>query len=130
MSFVTPTAAPAKSLPFASLAEFGNSMDFSISFMVISPLSLKSSSTKGSFSILYCFMISRDSSMLISIGAVLRFSLVITSSIFLVMSFSNLISRFVSIPTNVFDPSTMGTPDILYLSISSRASATIWSLDK
>ena len=68
--------------------------------------------------------------MLISIGAVLRFSLVITSSIFLVMSFSNLISLFVRIPTRVFEASTIGTPDILYLSISSNASATIWSLER
>ena len=52
ISPVIPTPAPTKSLSFSSLAEFGYCLVFSISFIVIRPLSLPSSSTIGSFSTL------------------------------------------------------------------------------
>ena len=47
-----PTAAPARSLPCESCADAGYLIDFSISLIVISPVSLKSLSTIGSFSFL------------------------------------------------------------------------------
>ena len=52
MSSVTPTAAPQRSLPWLSVAELGNLIFFSMSFIVISPFRYPSLSTIGSFSIL------------------------------------------------------------------------------
>ena len=54
VSEVIPTAAATNRRPCSSLAEFGNSMTFSMSLMVINPAKHPLSSTKGNFSIL-CF---------------------------------------------------------------------------
>ena len=83
MSLVTPIEAPHKSLPFSSLAAFGKALAFSISFIVISPFRLFSSSTKGSFSILCCFNISNASVNVVPSFAVTNGLFVITSETFL-----------------------------------------------
>ena len=60
----------------------------------------------------------------------IRFSLVIASSIFLVKSVSNLISLFVRIPISLSCSSTIGTPDIRYLPIRESASPRVLSFVK
>ena len=57
----------------------------------------------------------------------MRFSFVITSDILALKSVRKRISRLVMIPTSLPLPSTIGTPEILNLPISSSASATMWS---
>ena len=125
-SFVMPIAAPARSLPLESFAEFGYFTDFSISFIVISPLRLPFLSTMGSFSILCVIRIFLASSRVVPSGAVIRFSLVITYFIGFEKSVSNLKSRFVSIPTSL-PFSVIGTPEILYFPIISSASCKVCS---
>ena len=83
MSLVIPTEAPHKSLPLLSLAALGYAFAFSISFIVINPFKLFSSSTKGSFSILCFFNISKASSKVVPSFAVINGLFVITSLIFL-----------------------------------------------
>ena len=79
ISLVIPTDAPQRSLPFESFAAFGYALTFSISFIVISPFKLLSLSTKGNFSILWVFNISKASSKVVPSGAVTNGLLVITS---------------------------------------------------
>ena len=124
---VIPTAAPARSLPCESCADAGYLIDFSISFIVISPLNLNSSSTIGSFSFLALPRIFLASSRVIPTGAVTRFSLVIHSLIGLEKSSSNLRSLLVIIPTSFLSSSVIGTPEILNLPISSLASCNVLS---
>ncbi|OQA07627.1 MAG: hypothetical protein BWY65_01813 [Firmicutes bacterium ADurb.Bin373] len=123
VSDVTPTAAATIKRPLLSFAALGYWRVFSISFIVISPRSINLSSTIGSFSILYFFRISFAWSTVVPCGAVTRFSFVITSSTFLVKSRSKRRSRLVRIPTS-FPFTVIGTPDIRYLSINTRASLT------
>ena len=62
--------------------------------------------------------------MVVPTGAVTRFSLVMTSSMRWVKSERKRMSRLVRMPTSL--PSRqIGTPEILYLPISSLASATM-----
>ena len=126
---VIPTPAPQSSLPFASLAEFGYLICFSISLMVIKPFKLKSSSTMGSFSFLALARIALASSRVIPSFAVTSPSEVMESLIFLEKSVSNFRSRLVMIPTS-FRPSVIGTPEMRNLAISSLASARVCSGDK
>ena len=87
---------------------------------------MKSSSTMGSFSLRALARIALASSSVMPSLAVMRFSLVMDSLIFLLKSVSNLRSRFVMIPTS-FLPSVIGTPEILNLAISSSASLSVCS---
>ena len=80
---VIPTPAPHKSLPCSSFAASGYLIVFSISFIVISPLRLKLSSTIGSFSFLASARIFLASSSVIPSLAVISPSEVIDSLIFL-----------------------------------------------
>ena len=57
-------------------------------------------------------------------SAVTRFDFVITSDNFLLLSFSNLKSRFVTIPIRTFLLLTIGIPPILYSLIQFLASET------
>ena len=79
MSLVTPTDAPHNNLPFSSFAAFGKAFTFSISLIVINPFKLLSSSTKGSFSILCFFNISRACSNVVPSPDVISGLFVITS---------------------------------------------------
>ena len=126
---VTPTPAAHTSLSLASFAESGYLICFSISLIVISPVRLPSASTIGSFSFLAEARIFLASSSVMPSLAVTRPSLVIDSFIFLEKSVSNLRSLLVIIPTS-FLPSVIGTPDILYLAITSLASAKVCSGDR
>jgi hypothetical protein len=110
----TSMAAPTLSLPLASLQALGNFSTFSISFIVISPFKMKFLFTIGNFSILFLCNIFLASSRVVPSGAVIKFSLVIISAIFNLLSSSskNLISRLVKIPTNLFSLFTMGIPEI------------------
>ena len=94
--------------------------------MVIKPLSMPLPSTMGSFSILCFLKISCASVSVVPSGAVTRFSLVITSLIFLEKSVSNRKSRLVKMPTSL-PFSQMGTPEIRYLPIKLSASSNVRS---
>ena len=83
-SFVIPRAAPQRSLPCKSFAEFGYLICFSISFIVIRPFKLPDLSTIGSFSTLAFASIFFASSKVIPSKAVTKLSFVIHSEIFLV----------------------------------------------
>ena len=126
---VMPTAAPQSRRPCSSLADNGYLMVFSISLMVIRPLRLKSSSTIGSFSFLDFARIAFASSSVTPTFAVIRFSLVMDSLIFLVKSVSNFRSRFVIIPTS-FPFSVIGTPEIRNFAIRLLASSRVCSGDR
>ena len=123
---VIPTAAPQRSLPCSSFADNGYLICFSISFIVINPFKLKSSSTIGSFSFLALAKIALASSSVIPSLAVINPSDVIESLINLEPSVSNFKSRLVIIPTNFF-PTTIGTPEILNFAIKSLASFNVCS---
>ena len=124
-SGVAPMAAPTSRRPFSSRAELGYTVAFSMSLMVMRPLRWFSSSTMGSFSILWRRRISLASSSVTPSLAVTRLSLVITLSTNWLMSVSNFMSRLVIIPMSL--PSLqMGTPEMRYLAMSSSASASVW----
>jgi hypothetical protein len=98
-SRIGPTAAPTTRRPLSSLVAFGCCRIFSRSLMVISPRSLPRSSTIGSFSILCFCRIFSASSRLVPTGAVIRFSLVITSWMGRSKLVSKRMSRLVRMPT-------------------------------
>ena len=121
---VIPTPAPQRRRPCSSFADCGYLICFSISLIVISPLRLKSLSTIGSFSFLAFARIFLASSRVIPSGAVIRFSEVMDSLIFLLKSVSNFKSRLVIIPTR--RPSfVIGTPEIRNFAIRLSASASV-----
>ena len=126
---VIPSAAPHSRRPLESLEESGYLICFSISLIVISPLRLKLSSTIGSFSFLAFARIFFASSSVIPSFAVMRFSEVMDSLIFLLKSSSNFRSRFVMIPTS-FPFSVIGTPEIRNFAIRLFASSSVLSGDK
>ena len=99
-----------------------------MSLIVIKPSNLPSL-TNGNFSILCCCNSSSASSKVVPTGAVIKFSLVITSEILIEKSSIKRKSRFVKIPTNVLSSSllTIGTPEIRYLPINASASYTLSS---
>ena len=121
-SAVTPMAAPHSRRPFLSLAELGYLVLFSISLMVIRPHSSYLSFTMGSFSMRWRARMALASSSVVPTGAVIRFSLVITSPIWRLSSVSKRRSRLVRMPTRRLF-SVMGTPLMRYLLIISLASA-------
>ena len=123
-SSVAPMAAPTSRRPFSSRAELGYTVAFSMSLMVIRPLSRNSSSTMGSFSILWRRRICLASSRVVPSLAVTRFSLVITLSMSWSISTSNFMSRLVMMPISL-PWSQIGTPEMRYLAISSSASARV-----
>ena len=126
LSGPTPTAAPHRSLPMRSLDAVGYFSIFSMSFIVISPRSLNSLSTTGSFSILYLWRSSFASSSVVPSPTVMSF-------FFGVMICSTLKSRFfskrrslkVTIPRRVSSSFVTGRPVMFCLSMISRASATL-----
>ena len=98
LSEVIPTPAPTSNLPVLSFAAYGWLDNFRISPKVISPISLPFLFTTGNFSILFLEKMSAAFLRSVPSGAVIRFSFVITFSTVLLISFSNLKSRLVSIP--------------------------------
>ena len=127
MSFVTPIAAAQSRRPWESFAELGYFTTFSMSFMVMRPLSRKSASTMGSFSILWRRSISFASSSVVPSRPVTRPSLVMTSRIGRLMSSSNFMSRFVMMPMSLPPSSTMGTPEMRNLPMRASASPMVLS---
>ena len=95
----------------------------------MSPLRQPLPSMIGSFSILNFLSISCASSSVVPSGAVTRFSLVIAYLIFLEKSVSKRKSLFVMMPLSLPSSSVIGTPLILYLPMSSSASARVCSSD-
>ena len=83
--------------------------------------------TTGNFSILYFCRIFSAFLKSVPSGAVMRFSLVITSRTFLLGLRSNRRSRLVRMPTSLFFASTMGMPPILFSFINRNASPMVAS---
>ena len=121
-----PTAAATRSLPSSSLQALGYCIIFWMSFTVISPRRLPSSSTTRSFSILCSWRRDFASSRVVPSGTVTRFSLVMRSEIGRSRRVSNRRSRLVRIPTRWPSASVTGTPEILYSAMTSRASSIVW----
>ena len=121
-----PIAAPQSRRPFASFAEFGYLICFSISLIVIRPFRLKLSSTIGSFSFLAFARIFFASSMVVPTFAVISPSDVIDSRIGFEKSSSNSRSLFVMIPTSL-PFSVIGTPEIRNFAIRLFASSRVCS---
>ena len=111
-SWPTPIAAPTRRRPWQSFAAFGKAFAFSMSFIVMSPLSTLSLSTIGSFSTFEPMSMLFASSSVVPTGAVTRWSFVITLEI----GWSRLVtkrrSRFVIMPTRRIPSSTTGTPEM------------------
>ena len=97
----------------------------SISFIVMSPVSLKESSTNNSFSTFFAVNIFSASSSETLPVAVTRSSLVMTSATCRSSLSRNRKSRRVRIPTSVPSCSTIGTPETLCCSMRSRAAETL-----
>src|SRR3954468_24238429 len=95
----TPTAAPTRRRPCSSLAAFGNWRVFSMSLMVMRPLSSYFSSTTRSFSILFTWSSSFAASCEMPSRQVMS-SRVITSSTRCSRFFSKRMSRLVRMPTS------------------------------
>ncbi len=95
---------------------------------MINPTNCRDLLTTGSFSILYWLRIFFAFLRSVPSGAVIRFSLVITSLTFRLLSVSNLISRLVNMPTSFLFLSTTGIPPILLSFISFSASPIVASL--
>ena len=112
-SFVIPTAAHTLSLPYSSLFALGFLVCFEISLKVINPTSLLFPLITGSFSILFFSRIFSASFNVIPSLTVIIFSEVITSLIGLLLFFSNLKSRLVTIPFKFLFSSIIGIPPIL-----------------
>ncbi len=121
VSSPTPTAAPTRKRPKSSLQAFGYFLIFSISLMVMRPTSLPLSSTTRSFSMRRSCIIAFESSRVIPVFAVARFSWVITDPTVWSRLVSNLRSLLVIMPTRL-SPLTTGTPEILYWFMISRTS--------
>ena len=100
-----------------------------MSLYVINPFNIPSESTTGSFSIRCFCKIDLACSKVVPTGTVIRLSFVITLLMCKFKFGSNLKSRFVRIPINLWLSSIIGIPDILYLDIKSIASLTNLSLD-
>ncbi len=115
----TPTAAPHRSRPNLSLAAFGWRWTFSMSLMVMSPLSSIASFTTSSFSIRWRWRRSLASSIFTPSRAVTSF-LVITCSTFCERFFSKRRSRLVRMPTSL-PFSVTGMPLMPFSRISSTA---------
>ncbi|SSA27693.1 hypothetical protein PMJEKBHI_00615 [Lacticaseibacillus rhamnosus] len=126
VSEVTPTAAATNNRPWASLAACGNSTTFSISLIVMSPLSRPCLSISGNFSILRACRMASASSIEVPAGAVTKPSLVITVSIRTLLSSTYRKSRFVMIPVSLRSVVllTIGTPLMRYFFINASASLT------
>ena len=92
---------------------------------MINPIRMLSSSTTGSFSILYRCRISWACFRLVPTGAVIRFSLVMISLTERLNRSSNLRSLLVRIPISLLFSSITGIPPILYVFMRLRAS---WSV--
>ena len=97
-----------------------------MSFMVMSPLRLKSLSTTRSFSILCLWRIFFDSSRLMPSLTVTRFSFVMTFFTFSSRFVSNRRSLLVMMPTSFF-PFVTGIPEIWYFAMRSKVSLIFWS---
>ena len=117
-------AAPTRSRPCESLAALGYFNFFWMSLTVIKPLRLYLSSTTSSFSTRCSCRIFSASSSVVPTGTVIRFFLVITLLIGISKRVSKRRSRLVRMPTS-FPFSVIGTPEILYLRMTSSASETL-----
>jgi len=125
-SLVTPTAAPTRSRPSASLFEFGWSVCFSMSLIVISPRRLPRSSTTSSFSIRFSCSSSLACSMVTPSRTVISPSLVITVDTAASRLRTKRRSRLVTMPTS-FSPRTTGRPEMWCSCMMSSASWIGWS---
>ena len=126
MSVPTPTAAPTRRRPNPSFDALGYFLIFSMSLIVIRPVSRPFLSTTSSFSMRFSCRSFLDWVRLMPSVTVIRLSLVMTSATRFSMSFSKRRSRLVTIPTN-WSPLTTGTPEMRYCSMSLSTSATFWS---
>ena len=98
-----------------------------MSLMVISPVSLKSSSTSKSFSTFFAIKIFSASSSVTVPVAVTRFSWVITSAMGSSQSSRKRRSRRVIMPISRPSAVVIGRPETLYWSMISRARPTLAS---
>ena len=112
VSAVTPTPAATRNRPFSSLQAIGLSLALVISLYVISPTMRLLASTTGNFSILFSCRIFAAAAKSVCWCVTTRFSLVITSSIFLSSRCSKRKSLLVTIPTKQLSSSTTGIPPI------------------
>ena len=124
VSLDIPTAAATLNLPNLSLQLFGCCFTLMISLNVIKPTKKSFLSITGNFSILWFWRIFSAFTKSTSSFAVTRFSVVITSTIFLFNFFSNLKSLFVTIPFNFLSLLITGIPPILFSAINLKASPT------
>ena len=120
-----PSAAPTNKRPILSFTAFGNALSCKISRYVIKPINFPCLFTTGNFSILYWRKIFSAFFKSVPSGAMTKFSLVITSLTLRLRSVSNLKSRLVKIPTNLFVLSTIGIPPILFSFINFKASPIV-----
>ena len=107
-----PMEAPHSRRPEPSFAAFGYSSRLAKSLTVMSPVSLPSPLTIGSFSTLCSRSSRRAASAETPSWATTRFSFVITSATFAEKSSSKRMSRLVQMPTSFPAPSTTGRPEI------------------
>ncbi len=123
----TPMAAPTTSRPAASLVALGNFSLLVKSLTVIRPDSLPASSTSGSFSTLCRLSRSSAASLVTPMGAVTSGIGVITADTGRPWPVSNLMSRFVTMPSRMPSSPTTGTPEMRYRAHSASTSATVAS---
>ena len=123
----TPTAAPTRRRPSASLLAFGNFSLLLKSLTVISPRSLPWPSTSGSFSTLCWRSNSSACSLPTPTGAVIRGIGVMTAETRREWSASNRMSRLVTMPSSVPSVPVTGTPEMRYRPHSASTSATVAS---
>ncbi len=97
------------------------------SFTVIRPRSRPAASTSGSFSTLCCRSSASASPGATPTGAVIRGIVVITSATGRPWSVSNLMSRFVTMPSSTPSGLVTGTPEIRYWPHSASTSAIVAS---
>lgn len=123
-------AAPTRSRPSSSFVASGYFSLLSKSLTVMSPRSLPSASTSGSFSILCCAKMAIASSGSMPSSAVMSGAFVMTSRTS-VLDISNgatkRMSRFVMMPTSVPSASTTGRPETRNCPQSASTSATVAS---
>ena len=118
-------AAPTRRRPCLSLQASGNRFIMSMSLIVIRPVSKPLPSTNSSFSTLLAIKIFSASSSVTVPVAVTRPELVMMSAMGVSPLSRNRRSRRVIMPTSRRPSVVMGTPEILYWSITSRARATV-----
>ncbi len=121
-----PTAAPARRLPRSSLAANGCCCAFSMSLMVIRPLSSPLVSTTSSFSMRFRCSSSFDPSRLVPSAVVMSLRVIIALTGWSRLR-SKRMSRLVTMPTGRPSAATTGRPEISCRRINSTATASFCS---